>query len=29
MLAEVQALGWVVLDEVPDREIAVGPVTRP
>lgn len=29
MLAQVQSLGWVVLDEVPDREIVVGAVTKP
>jgi hypothetical protein len=29
MLAEVQSLGWVVLDEVPDRQIVVGAVTKP
>lgn len=29
LLAEVQALGWGVLAEVPDREIVVGAVTRP
>jgi len=29
LLDEVLSLGWVVLDEVPDREIVVGAVTRP
>jgi hypothetical protein len=29
LLAEVQALGWGVLAEVPDREVVVGAVTRP
>ena len=29
LLAEVQALGWGVLADVPDREIAVGAVTQP
>jgi hypothetical protein len=29
LLASVQSLGWVVLDEVPDREIVVGGATRP
>jgi hypothetical protein len=29
LLAEVQALGWGVLDDVPDREIVVGAVTQP
>jgi hypothetical protein len=29
LLASVQSLGWVVLDEVPDREIIVGGATRP
>jgi hypothetical protein len=29
LLAEVRALGWVVLDEIPDRELVVGAVTRP
>jgi hypothetical protein len=29
LLEEVQALGWGVLAEVPDREIVVGAVTRP
>ncbi|MEO8260601.1 MAG: hypothetical protein ABI868_24870 [Acidobacteriota bacterium] len=29
LLAEVQALGWVVLAEIPGREIVVGAVTRP
>jgi hypothetical protein len=29
LLASVQSLGWVVLDEVPDREIIVGCATRP
>ena len=29
MLAEVQALGWVVLAELPGREIVLGAVTRP
>ena len=29
MLAQVQSRGWVVLDEVPDREIVVGAVTKP
>ena len=29
MLAEAQSLGWVVLEEDPDREIVVGAVTRP
>jgi hypothetical protein len=29
LLAAVQSLGWVVLDEIPDREIIVGGATRP
>ena len=29
LLRQVQALGWVVLAEVPDREIVVGAVTKP
>ena len=29
MLAEVQALGWVVLAELPGQEIVLGAVTRP
>lgn len=29
LLAEVQALGWGVLAEVPGREVVVGAVTRP
>lgn len=29
LLAAMQSLGWVVLDEVPDRELVVGAVTRP
>jgi hypothetical protein len=29
LLAEVQALGWLVLAEIPGREIVVGAVTRP
>jgi hypothetical protein len=29
LLAEVQSLGWVVLAEVPDREVVVGAVTKP
>ena len=29
LLAEVQALGWGVLADVPDREIVMGAVTRP
>jgi hypothetical protein len=29
MLAEAQSLGWMVLDEIPDREIVVGAVTKP
>ena len=29
LLATVEALGWRILDEVPDREIVVGAVTRP
>jgi hypothetical protein len=29
LLAEMQSLGWVVLAEVPDREIVVGAVTQP
>ncbi len=29
LLAEVQALGWGVLADVPDREIVVGAVTQP
>jgi hypothetical protein len=29
ILAEVQALGWGILEEVPDREVVVGAVTRP
>jgi hypothetical protein len=29
LLAEVRALGWVVLEEIPHREIVVGAVTRP
>jgi hypothetical protein len=29
LLAEVQALGWGVLADVPDREVVVGAVTRP
>lgn len=29
LLAEVQALGWAVLAEIPDREIVVGAVTQP
>jgi len=29
MLAQVQSRGWVVLDEVPDREIVVGAATKP
>ena len=29
LLAEMQALGWVVLDEIPDREVVVGAVTKP
>lgn len=29
LLAEVQALGWVVLAETPEREIVVGAVTKP
>jgi hypothetical protein len=29
LLAEVQALGWGVLAEIPDREIVVGAVTQP
>jgi hypothetical protein len=29
MLAEVQSLGWVVLHEIPDREVVVGALTKP
>ncbi len=29
LLAEVQAMGWVVLAEIPGREIVVGAVTKP
>ena len=29
LLAEATAIGWVVLDEIPDREIVVGAVTKP
>ena len=29
LLAEMQSLGWVVLAEIPEREIVVGAVTRP
>jgi hypothetical protein len=29
LLAEVQSLGWGVLDDVPGREVVVGAVTRP
>src|SRR5687767_10493152 len=29
LLAEVQSLGWGVLEEVPDREIVVGAATKP
>ena len=29
LLADVQALGWRVLAEVPDREIVLGAITRP
>ena len=29
LLAEVQALGWGVLAEIPDREVVVGAVTQP
>lgn len=29
LVAEVQSLGWIVLDEIPDREIIVGAVTKP
>jgi hypothetical protein len=29
LLAHVQSLGWVVLAEIPEREIVVGAVTRP
>jgi hypothetical protein len=29
LLDEVRSLGWVVLDEVPDREIVLGAVTKP
>ncbi len=29
LLAEVQSLGWVILDEAPDREVVVGAVTKP
>jgi hypothetical protein len=29
VLDTTQSIGWVVLDEVPDREIAVGAVTKP
>jgi hypothetical protein len=29
LLADAAAMGWVVLDEIPDREIVVGAVTRP
>jgi hypothetical protein len=29
LLAEVQALGWVVLEQIPGREIVVGAVTKP
>ena len=29
LVAQVLALGWRVLDEVPDREVVIGAVTRP
>ena len=29
LLAEVQSLGWVVLAQLPDREVVVGAVTKP
>ena len=29
MLAQTLSLGWVVLAEIPDREIVVGAVTKP
>jgi hypothetical protein len=29
LLREVEALGWVVLEEIADREVVVGAVTRP
>jgi hypothetical protein len=29
LLASVQSLGWVVLDDAPDREIIIGGATRP
>jgi hypothetical protein len=29
LLAEMQAMGWTVLEEIPDREIVVGSATRP
>ena len=29
LLADATAIGWVILDEIPDREIVVGAVTKP
>ncbi len=29
LLAEMQALGWAILAEIPDREVVVGAVTQP
>jgi hypothetical protein len=29
LIAEMQALGWGILEEIPDREIVVGAVTKP
>ena len=29
LLTQATAMGWVILDEIPDREVVVGAVTRP